>query len=521
LLKAFLNHPKVLHIGQNYWYDTQYIWRDLLCRVKPFADTMVMQHTMFPGLEKSLAFQASLYAKVYKYWKEEGKTSKGKTDRERWVYNCKDCCLTFEVEAVLDMMLKANPVNIQAAYDFQLNRTLPALIAMMERGLLTQDNIKRELYTELTGIMAEIKSELNYILGEEFNPNSSDQKKALFYDLFELPVQYDPKTKKPTTGAEALETLKEKSPIIKPIADRIAEFGNLKTFSSTFLAAKLDIDGRMRCSYNLCGTDTFRLSSSQNAFNSGLNLQNVPKGGTTATGRELPNVRSLFIPDPDMTFFDIDLASADARIVAWEAQCPELMEFMLSGQDLYLCLAQEYFHDKTLTKKSTKRQQFKGVVHGTNYLGSAAGLAIRFGLLVHEVEVIQRYYFGRFPEVKAALEELKKQVMKRGWIENIFGYRRYFFNKQEPTLMQIAAAWKPQSTVGLIINRGMVAIHENEPDIQLLLQVHDSLAGQYPTNMPELKQRIITRCEIELPYAIPLTIPVEIKTSTVSWGECG
>lgn len=520
MLRTFMLHPKVRHIGQNYWYDMQYFWRDLLIDVKPEADTMVMQHTLFPGLEKSLDFLASLYCKVYKYWKDEGKASKGKTDLEHWIYNCKDCCYTFEAKNVLEKMLAGSPSNIQAAYNTQLNRSLPALVAMMRRGVLTRDYEKVRLYKELTALMAEIKLELNEIIGEEFNPKSSDHKKALFYDLFELPVQYDPKTKKPTLGADALDVLKEKFPIIKPIADRIAEYGNLATFSSTFLAAKLDIDGRMRCSYNLCGTDTFRLSSSKNAFDSGMNLQNVPKGGKTASGRELPNVRSLFIPDPGYTFFDIDLSSADARIVAWEADCKELQDLLLSGEDLYSYVAREYYHDPLLGKKDPRRQTFKGVIHGTHYLGSAAGLAVRFGLLVHEVDTIQRWYFGKYPEIKNTLDELKKQVMKRGWIENVLGYRRYFFNKSEPTIMQIAAAWKPQSTVGLIINCGMANLHEQEKDVQLLMQVHDSLAGQYPTHMPELEQRIIKHCEIELPYRRPLVIPVEIKTSTVSWGDC-
>jgi DNA polymerase I-like protein with 3'-5' exonuclease and polymerase domains len=221
-----------------------------------------------------------------------------------------------------------------------------------------------------------------------------------------------------------------------------------------------------------------------------------------------------------MTFFDIDLASADARIVAWEANCTELMELLLSGEDLYTILAREYYRDQTISKKDPRRQTFKMITHGTNYLGSPAGLAVRSGLIIHEVEIIQKYYFGRFPEIKLALEDLKKQVMNRGWIENILGYRRYFFNKNEPTLMQIAAAWRPQSTVGLVINRGMVNIHENEPEIQLLLQVHDSLAGQFPTDKPYLEQQIIKHCEIELPYPVPLIIPVGIKTSTISWGEC-
>jgi hypothetical protein len=87
--------------------------------------------------------------------------------------------------------------------------------------------------------------------------------------------------------------------------------------------------------------------------------------------------------------------------------------------------------------------------------------------------------------------------------------------------MQIAAAWKPQSTVGLLINKGAVALDKYEPDVQVRLQVHDSLAGTFPTAKSYLPDVIKSRCEIPLPYEVPIIIPVDIKTSSVSWGACG
>ena len=520
LLLQFLSHKNVRLIGQNFWYDMQYIWRDLLTKVKPAHDTMVMQHTLFAGMEKNLAFLASMYSSIYKYWKDEGATHKGRSDYERWVYNCKDCCKTYEIAFNMINMIQQSPKNIQEAYDFQVHKALPTLVNIMNRGVRTDRIVKDQKYDELTAIMRDIRQELNFIIGEDFNPLSPDQKKLLFYDLFELPKQFDPKTKKVTLSAMALEELSEKFPLIRPVAERVIEYGNLKTFSSTFLKAGLDIDGRMRTSYNLCGTDTYRLSSSENAFGSGMNLQNVPKGGKTITGRPLPNCRALFTPDPGYEFFDIDLDSADLRIVVAESGASDLQRMLDEGLKPYIELMKEYYRDPTKDKYSPEYRIFKGFAHGTHYLGSASGLAARLGLLVHEVDTLQKWYLQRNPEIKKWHEELRAQVYKRGWIENIFGYRRYFWNKQEVTLMQIAAAWKPQSSVGLLINRGMVAIEENEPDIKILLQVHDSLAGQIPLDKPHLREVVKKRCEIELPYPKPITIPVDIKTSSVSWGEC-
>jgi DNA polymerase-1 len=521
LLHTFLSHPNCKHIGQNYTYDIQYEWRDLLVNAYPAFDTMVAQHAMFAGLEKKLAFLSSLYSKIHRYWKDEGKRTASSTDEQRWVYNCKDCCRTYEIAQVQKRMLSASPQNIQNVFKTQCYETLPTIVRIMRRGLNTDTFTKNALYKELVHAMEELRKELDYIVGEPFNPLSPDQKKALFYDLFDLPTQYDPKTKQPTLGSQALINLSEQFPLIRPFAERCSEYGNLKTFSSTFLKAATDIDGMMRTSYNVCGTDTYRLSSSEDAFGTGLNLQNIPKGGKTVTGRILPNCRALFIPPPDHDFFDIDLDSADLRIVVAESGASGLQEMLDAGLKPYVEMMKEYYNDPTKSKYSDEYRIFKGFAHGTHYLGSAAGLAARLGLLVHEIDKLQKWYFGRNPEIAKWHKELKSQVLNRGWIENVFGYRRYFWNKKEPTIMQIAAAWKPQSTVGLLINKGAVALDKYEPDVQVRLQVHDSLAGTFPTAKSYLPDVIKSRCEIPLPYEVPIIIPVDIKTSSVSWGACG
>lgn len=521
LLRSFLLHPKIEHWGQNYWFDMQYEWRDLAVEVKPADDTMMMQHTLFPGLEKSLDFLASLYTKVYRFWKDEGKIKKGTTDAERWIYNCKDCCITFEVRMALKSMLNASPDNIQAAYNTQLNETLPVLIKIMKRGVRTDAARKDSLKKEYDDLIAELEAELRHIVGDDnFKFGSTPHKQALFYDLFELPKQFDPKTDRVTLNAGALEVLRERFPIIRPIADRISELGNLQQFRSTVLGSKLDIDGRMRCSYNPCGTSTFRLSSSKNAFDSGMNLQNITKGGKTITGRPLPNARTLFIPDYGMEFFDIDLDSADLRIVAARSGAVKVDQMFAAGLKPYVEALKEYYHEPTATKHHEKYTVFKSTIHALDYCGSATGIAGRVGLIVHEVDRIAKWWFGMNPEIKQWHEDLKKQVYKRGWIENVFGYRIYFFNKSDPTLIQTAAAWEPQSTVGLLINKGAVAIDKYEPEIELLLQVHDSLAGQFPIEKQHLKTRIKELCQIELPFDKPIIIPVDIATSQISWGDC-
>lgn len=236
----------------------------------------------------------------------------------------------------------------------------------------------------------------------------------------------------------------------------------------------------------------------------------------------LPNIRKLFIPDPGYEFFDIDLDSADLRIVVWESNCLEMKQMFAEGLKPYVEVAKEYYRDPTIDKHHPSYKLFKALCHGTNYLGTPKGLAGRIGLLEHEVERIQKWYYGKFPEILKWQDALKHQVNTQRYVENVFGYRCYVFDRIEGTIYNQMVAWIPQSTVGCLINRGYRNIHDNEPDIQVLLQVHDSLAGQYPAHLRDQSlKKIVDHCSVPLPYAEPLIIPVGVATSDKSWGDCG
>lgn len=518
-LYQLFTHPNCQVIGQNFLYDAQYFWRHLHFLPSLARDTMLAQHVMFSNMPKGLDFLSSMYCEYHTYWKDEGKNWDVKTDEDQlWTYNCKDAVITFEVDdaqqAAIDQM------GLREVHDFQQELFWPVLDTM-NRGLRVDIPQRAEFAMSLQQEIANREQWLIDTLGHPLNIKSSPQMKELFYESLRQKPILDRKTGSVTCNDEALRRIAEREPILLPLTKKIAELRSLGVFLSTFINAPLDIDQRMRCSFNIAGTETYRFSSSKNAFDSGLNLQNIPKGGGE-DGLELPNVRSLFVPDPGYTFFDIDLASADLRIVVWEADEPEFKAMLKEGLDPYTEIAKEFYHDPSITKKDPRRQTFKSFAHGTNYLGTAKGLAERLGLGVHEAEQTQRWYFGRFPKIKKWQDDLKDQVYKRRMVQNVFGYRCYFFDRIEGTIFNQAAAWIPQSTVACLINRAYVKIFKELPEVQILLQVHDSLAGQFPSHYGDwMTRQIVEKAEIELPYeGDPLVIPVGVKTSQRSWGEC-
>ena len=184
----------------------------------------------------------------------------------------------------------------------------------------------------------------------------------------------------------------------------------------------------------------------------------------------------------------------------------------------------EYYKDPSMGKGSHPKEygMFKSLCHGSNYLGKPPGLASKLGLLVTEVERIQRWYFGLAPEIVIWQDRVKNDVKYKRTINNVFGNRFQFFGKIEETTFNEAIAWIPQSTVALLINRAFVQIEDNIPYVDILLQVHDSLVGQFDTaKTEECLAGIRQHSLVSLPYAEPLVIPTGIVTSEKSWGDCG
>jgi DNA polymerase I-like protein with 3'-5' exonuclease and polymerase domains/uracil-DNA glycosylase len=515
-------HPNVKWCFQNGLYDAQYFWRHWAFVPNIVHDTMLSHHSIFANSQKSLDYLASMYCDHYVYWKDESKDWDPKVGEDQlWEYNCKDCVYTFEVwqeELKTLRALQPSWPKLEAVHAFQQSLFRPVL-KTMNKGIRTDNKRRGEMALTLQEEIASRQAWINDMVGQPVNPGSPLQMQNLFYGLFgQKPIFKDGRI---TCNEEALTKVAEREPLLRPLVRKILEYRSLGVFLGTFVGGALDADGRFRCSYNIAGTETYRFSSSKNAFGSGFNFQNIPSGGDDGDGLDLPNVRTLFIPDPGNTFFDIDLSSADLRIVTWESDCREMKAMLREGKNPYVEVAKEYYRDPTITKKHPRYRDFKSLAHGTHYLGTPPGLAGRIGLSVHEVERIQAWYFGKFPEIKRWQEDFKDQVAKRRYIENVFGNRIYIFDRIQGNVFNEAIAWLPQSTVGCLINRAYVAIDAELPQVDVLLQVHDSLAGQFPTHLKDWAiGEIVRLSQIPLPYDDPLVIPVGVKTSNVSWGDC-
>jgi DNA polymerase-1 len=557
LLYKVLTHSHAEVVGQNIIYDSQYTWRHWHFVPRVVQDTMISQHSVFSDLPKALAFIASTYCDYYVYWKDEGKNILDEEDEGRnWFYNCEDCVYTDEAGLVQLNIIKS--MGLEHVHEAQQKMFWPVLQAM-QRGVKVDLKRRSELTVEVGDAIRSREEFLTNVLGHAINPRSPKQMHTLFYEDLKQPVVFTRPKKgeaaRPTLNDDALQTIALREPLLKPIINAISDIRTLGIFLSSFLEADLDIDQRMRCAYNIGGSEsgksapkTYRLSSSENAFGGGCNLQTIPSEKSKSIGKaaargaiaglgdpyQFPNIREIFIPDPGHTWFDLDLDRADLQIVVAECNDVMLKSAMRMGADIHLMNAfvlvgKEPPPLDELVETHPKYKDHRGpyklarefakvFCHGTNYGGGARTMAANTGRTVQEIDRAQKIWFGAHPGIRRWHDRVKAQVLRHRFIENRFGYRWYIFDRVESIIPE-AIAWIPQSTVSNIINKIWMAIYEQLPDVQILLQVHDSLCGQMETSKaPSLLPEILRCAKITVPYEDPLIIPVGIKTSEVSWG---
>ena len=232
-----------------------------------------------------------------------------------------------------------------------------------------------------------------------------------------------------------------------------------------------------------------------------------------------PNVREMFTPDVGYTMFDADLKQADAQTVAWESGDEVLKQMFREGADLHTENAKTIY---SLQGEPThhQRQMAKHGVHATNFGASPRTMAHKLDMTVHQASTFQKRWFDIHPNIKKWQERIEAQLMSTRTITNAFGYRRIFFERVEGLLPE-ALAWIPQSTTVNIIDKGLNNIDANLPHVQLQLQVHDSIIGQFKNNLyPTVREEIHKEMLIEVPYDDPMTIEVEVACSRRSWGAC-
>jgi uracil-DNA glycosylase len=287
LLDRIHRHPALRIYGQNFLYDMQYLAAEFM-PVNPASvfDTMIAQHLCWPGTLKGLDYISSLYCRHHVYWKDEGKLwDTSIPEDEYWQYNCKDACATYECGETLHELITT--LGFDEQWDL-MQRQIGMVFRMMQRGIRIDKAHRSELSLSLLDTSMELEQWLTSAMLPSLIPQGKTKRTApwyrsqrkqvgIFYDELGMTPIKDRRTGSLTLNADALTLLAKREPALGTLFTRLSELRSVANFHNV-VNTHLDFDDRMRCSFNIAGTETFRWSSSENAFGSGTNLQNLSKG---------------------------------------------------------------------------------------------------------------------------------------------------------------------------------------------------------------------------------------------------
>lgn len=275
----------------------------------------------------------------------------------------------------------------------------------------------------------------------------------------------------------------------------------------------------------------------------------------------LPNIRSLFEPDPGHVLVEADLKAADAWTAAWDADARDLKTMFLRGDDPHDANAQLLFgsvwegpHIRRVRDIDVRHMHVNGMsyrdcakrwIHAVHFAAGARTLASTLALRQDHIErCITWWREERHPEIGRWHRRVDAELRSRKIpvIHNAFGFRRSYvggvpYGRSSTNLLGQALGWICQSTTAIVIGKAIERI-DCALDLigqtrcgtclvccgdpwELLLQNHDSELMQMHRGAltSDSIERLRAACDIAVPYDDELHIPVEIKYSRSDWGS--
>ena len=417
-------------------------------------------------------------------------------------------------EALLPELEEANLLKLFKEIELPL---LPVLAEIENNGVQIDATILKNASKKVTIILDELAKKIYKMAGEEFNLDSPIQLRKILFEKLGLKTQGLGRGKTGvSTSAGDLQKLKK----AHPIAGEMLQYRELAKLNSTYLEAlpKL-IDkktGRIHADFNQTVTSTGRLSSSD------PNLQNIPTKGEFGKV-----IREAFIAPAGTKILAADYAHIELRIIASLADDEEMIRAFKNGEDIHSQTASKIWGIDLKDVTPEIRRAAKTINFGVTYGMGAKGLAESAEISINEAREFIQKYFEVYEGVSNFLRETKEKAYDLGYVETIFGRKRYLPEIFSPIPMVKAEAERMainmpiQGTAADIIKMAMIKIHRDLPKVsprsKIILQVHDELVFEAPEKDLEKVAKFVKDAMEKI---IKLKVPViaEMKVGP-SWGE--
>jgi len=456
--------PLIFHNGS---YDVINLWdKGLWCKNVHF-DTIIAAHAVWPEFPRTLGFLSSILLNVPAWKHTSG------SQYEKGEYNAADVANTRAIYEPLYQIVNSDD-NYKLIFDQEMSQIELAGFMQLQ-GINVNLEARDKLLTEYTTKKNEIETGLNTILKKNINFSSPKQLQELLYVDLGLPTQFkrrksadDPR--KITTDADALDKLfaETQHPVLKLLLEH-RKYTKLLQFISTSVSPS----NTVHTSYNICGTDTGRWSSSASIildYGPG-NLQNIER-----------TIRDMYVPPTiggrKTCWVQADYIGAEAHLVANVILDNKLMAAFDNGEDIHKATASFMFGIPVEEVTKDQRTVGKTIRHATNY---SAGPGVIQRKLKIPIKLAKEYltrFLNATPQLQLWHEKLRQELQNGRILTTPLGRKRVFMARWGDQLFRSAYAFIPQSTIGDLLNISFVDFYERYkdfPNVGCSIQLHDAI----------------------------------------------
>ncbi|MBP5539544.1 MAG: DNA polymerase I [Bacteroidales bacterium] len=518
-LSALLSDPAVAVAG----FDLKALMHDGLSISGKLYDIELMHYLVNPERSHKVDILSLEYLGMDLQDQPEAKTgdlfaeeeNEGASQEERL---CLEAVATLFLK---DKMLQAlADIRCEALYN-DMEEPLIAVLSDMERtGVKVELGPLQDFARELREEAVRHEQKAREMTGEpDLNCASPKQVALVLYEK----VKINPKAR-PSNGRYSYPTDEDTLSLYAdkfPVINEILEFRAVKKLLSSYIEPLPGFispkDGRIHTTFNQALTATGRLSSSK------PNLQNIPI--RTERGQ---NIRKAFVSDrPDGLIVSADYSQIELRIMAHLCGDEHLRKAFNTGEDVHRATAAKIFGIPVDTVTDTQRRLAKTANFGIMYGISGFGLAQRLGIGRLEAQQLIKDYFATFPSIAEYMEKAKREAAEKGYVETIFGRRRYLpellsRNASARGMAERNAINAPiQGSSADIIKLAMIKVDEvlrtEGFKSKMILQIHDELLfDAYPDEVEALQAKVKDAME----NIVRLSVPLEVECGVgVNWFE--
>jgi DNA polymerase-1 len=521
-LSPIFTDPKIKKYGHNIKFDVR-VMEAQGVKVEGISfDTMIASYLLNPGTRQhnldALTFSELGFEKISKddlLGKGKEKISFPEVQEDKLsLYSCEDADFTNRLAIKLKSELKKQ--KLDQLFD-KIEMPLVEVLAEMENnGILIDKKFLKKMSETASQKIEYLEKKIYKQAGMKFNINSTQQLREVLFEKLNIPVDNIKKNKTGlSTAAEELDKLQDLHPII-PL---MQEYREIMKLATTYIDALPELinkkTGRVHTSFNQAVTATGRLSSSE------PNLQNIPM--RTDLGRE---IRRAFVAEKGKKLVSLDYSQIELRLAAHMSGDKKMIKAFKDGADIHTMTAAEINQIRPEDVTKEMRREAKAVNFGILYGQGSHGLSQSAGIPYFKAKEFINNYFDAYKGIKKFIDQTIAQAEKDGYVETMFGRRRYLPEINSSVAMvrkgaeRMAVNTPIQGTGADMLKAAMIEIYRliaDNQDIKMLLQVHDELV--FEIKEKEVKT-IVPKIQDIMENVLKLDAPIIVEASVGdNWRE--